>query len=175
MRLVKLLTCGVLLAPGYALADPAYTVEVSHSYVPVKGIERLAVMPITCPKTLECEKLTAQVTKGLSHGTKMAVATPQWTSQVMAKAGIDKLDFETGYILAEALSVDAFSVVDIQEAAMDDKEVKHVKISLKIVSKNGDNLLVANGEAQVKGMFTSIDEVAVLTWEAMMQRSMPKN
>ena len=194
MRPVILLICGALLAPGYALAEtpPDYVTRVDRGYVPVKGVERLAVMPIACPNTLECEKFTAQVTKGLSHGTKMATTTASWIRQVMAQAGIDKLDYETGHILAEALAVDAFAVVDIEQASMDvlgqknislyGKEtivdrphVKHVRMHLKIVGKDGTNLLQASGEGQVQDMFSSLDEVAVKTWELLIQKGLEKN
>jgi len=194
MRFVILLTFGALLAPGYALAEspPDYVTRVDRAFVPVKGVERLAVMPIACPSTLDCGKFTAQVTKGFSHGTKMATTMATWIKQVMEKAGIDKLDFETGQILAEALAVDAFAVVDIEQASMDvvgqknislyGKEtvverpsVKHVRMHLKIVGKDGADLLKASGEGQVQGMFDSLDEVAVKTFDITMEKALAKN
>jgi len=191
MRLVELLACGALLAAGNAAAEstPAYAASVQHSYVPASGIKRLAIVPFACPETLECTEFATHITKRLAKRTKLTITPATRTSEVMTKAGIEKFDYETGYILAEALAVDAFAVVEIQQAQVetlsqkqisqdgkeiqaDGPQVKHVKINLKVVDKGGAQLLAASGESQVRSIFSSLDEVATETFDVVLDKSM---
>jgi hypothetical protein len=190
MRLVDLLACGALLVAGSAAAEtvPAYAATVQHGYVPVAGTQRLAIVPFACPDTLECNDFIAHVTKKLAKRTKLTMTTASRTSQVMVTAGIEKFDHESGYILAEALAVDAFAVVEIQQAVVetqgtkqisldgkdirvDGPQMKNVKISLKLIGKSGAEMLVASGEAHVHSMFSSLDEVAVQAFDTLLDKS----
>jgi len=192
MRLVELLACGALLAAGNAAAESAYTTSVQHRYVPASETKRLAVVPFACPDTLQCDDFTAHVIKRLAKRTKLTITPATRTSEIMTKAGIDKLDYETGYILAEALAVDAFAVVDIRQASIetlsqkqisldskdiqvDGPQVKHVRINLKLVNKGGTELLAASGEGHVRSMFSSLDEVATETFDVVLDKSMAED
>lgn len=149
-------------------------------------------MPFACPETIDCEKFTARVTKSLGKATKLNITPASRTDQVMTAAGIEKLDYEVGYILSEALNVHAFAVVDIEQASIDvtgkkqilldgkqiqidGPQVKHVKLHLKIVGKDGAELLAASGEAQLRSIFASLDDVAEQTFEVILEESLAKH
>jgi hypothetical protein len=190
MRLVELFACGALLAAGNASAE--YTTSVQHSYVPASETKRLAIVPFACPDTLQCDDFAAHMIKRLTKLTKLTITPATRTSEIMTKAGIDKLDYETGYILAEALSVDAFAVVTIQQASIetlsqkqisldgkeiqvDGPQVKHVKLNLKLVNKGGGELLAASGEGHVRSIFSSLDEVATETFDVVLEKSLAED
>jgi len=192
MRLAELLACGALLAAGNASAESPYTASVQHSYVPASETKRLAIVPFACPDTLQCDDFAAHMIKRLAKLTKLTITPATRTGEIMTKAGIDKLDYETGYILAEALAVDAFAVVTIQQAAIetlsqkqisldgkeiqvDGPQVKHVKLNLKLVNKGGGELLAASGEGQVRSIFSSLDEVATETFDVVLEKSLAED
>lgn len=190
MRLVPLFACGVLLAVGNAFAASPrdYDIVVQKNYVRTTGIARVAIVPFACPASLECEDFMARLVKVLAARTKLTITDALRTGKVMTAAGIDRLDVETGYILAESLKVDAFAVLDIQQAEVTGAEpefakmgtdarasstpsVKHVKLALKLVSREGTPLLTASGEAHVSGMFSSLDGVAERTLELALEEA----
>jgi hypothetical protein len=178
MKLVKLLTCGALLVCANAVAQaPPYRATVNRSYAPAQGVHKVAMVPIDCPKTIDCDKFTAHVIKRLTKHTKLTIDTPARTSRVMANAHIEKFDLETGQILAEALAVDAFAVVNIEQAALETQgqaggsEFKHVVIQVKLVSKNGTELLGGSAEGRAQGMFTSLDDVLAEAFDTFLDQS----
>jgi hypothetical protein len=178
MRLVQFLACGALLAAGsvFAASPSGYEAAVQKSYVATNGVVRIAIVPFACPESIECEDLAKRLGKVLSARAKLKVTEVERTSRVMATSGIDKLDTESGYILAEGLKVDAFAVIDIQAEEIDtaDEKVKHVKLNLRLVTKQGAPLLMASGEANASGMFSSLNGVAEKTLDLVLEQSIPE-
>jgi hypothetical protein len=150
-------------------------------------MERVAIIPVACPKVIECNDFEERLTAEFVARTNLKIKTAAVVRTVMTNARIDKLDNETGHILAESLAVDAFLVVKIQEAVIDVAEskpakigmpfgggprnVKHVKLSLQLLTKDGATLLAAIGEAHVTGTFSGLNGVAMHTIEVVLQKA----
>jgi hypothetical protein len=190
MRLRSLIVSAALVAVTPALAASEYMSTVETPYRPSATVKRVLLMPIACPTDLKCDDLEETVTKALGKRTKLEIVAPEQARSVMQSANITKLDVETRYILAESLSVDAFAVLEIHNAGVEQVEgklirlgntevrdaprsIKHVKMVLELATKDSNKLLQVTGEAALESSMRSIDSIAQRTVKEMFDKAFP--
>ncbi|HKQ83288.1 MAG TPA: hypothetical protein VJS42_13930 [Steroidobacteraceae bacterium] len=191
MRLRRLIVVLASVASTSVLAASDYVSTVQTPYTPRADVKRVAMMPITCPPDVDCGDLEERVGELLAKRSKLEILPPAQARDVMQKAGISKLDYETRYILAESLRVDGFATVDIQNAGVEQVEgkvvrlgatevtdaptsVKHVKMVLQLATKDSTTLLQVTGEAALEGSMRSIDGIAERTVKDMFEKAFPE-
>lgn len=192
MQLRRLTIALAILASTSVLAASDYVSTVQTPYTPRADVKRVALLPIVCPADVDCDDLEEEVTKLLSKRSKLEILPPAQAREVMLKANIAKLDYETRYILAESMRVDAFAVVDIQQASVEQIEgkvmklgmtqvtdapvsIKHVKMGLQLSTKDSSVLLQVNGEAALEGSLRSVDGIAERTVKDMVEKGFPED
>lgn len=191
MRLHWLIVASALVAATPVLAASDYVSTVQTPYTPRADVKRVVLMPIVCPHEVDCADLEKLVTELLEKRTKLEIVPPEQARNVMEKANISKLDFETRYILAESLRVDAFAVVDIQQANVEQIEgkvvrlgmaqvtdtpssIKHVKMSLQLGTKDSTVFLQVAGEAVLESSLRSLDGITERTAKDMFEKAIPE-
>lgn len=192
MRLHWLIVALASVASTAVLAAPEYVSTVQKPYAPRADVKRVAMMPIACPQDVDCGDLEETVFELLSERTKLEILPPAQARDVMQKANISKLDYETRYILAESLRVDGFAVLDIQQAGIEQVEgkvvqlggtevtdapttIKHVKASLLLSTKDSSPLLQVDGEAVLESSMRSVDTITERTVKDMFEKALPEN
>lgn len=187
-RLIAL--CALFAASRAFAAEPEYTADVQQAYTPSAQVKRLAVAPVGCPpEGLDCKDLQKELQKLLGKRTQLLIVSADETQLMMERAGITRIDFETRYILAEGMRVDAVATLEVKQANVDLIEgemvkigqaevtegpvkIKHVKLVLEVSGKDGSTLLQASGEGKVQG-FKGLDGVAKHTLETMVEQAIP--
>lgn len=194
MRFHRFAVCFAALAASTALAasGPDYVSTVQRGYTPSAQVKRVAILPVVCPPELECDRLEEEFAELLADRIKLEVVPAQQARDVMERAHIDKLDYETRFILAESLRVDAFATVNVRQASIEKVEskvakvgfvqmpqqqttVKHVKLGLQLESKDGSVLMQTDGEARVEGTMKGLNGVAERTLEVMLDKAVPQD
>lgn len=191
MRLHWLIAAVGMAAVTPVLAASDYVSTVQTPYTPRAEVKRVMLAPIACPPDVDCGDLEKAVAGLLAKHSKLDVLPAEQARAVMTSANISKLDFETRYILAESQRVDAFAVVDLQHAGVEQIEgkvvqlggtevtaapttIKHVKVILDVATKDGTPLLKVTGEAALEGSMRSIDSITERTVKDMFEKAFPE-
>lgn len=183
MRFLHAFICGALLIAGqaHAASAPDHVSKVQRSYVPKADVRQVAVIPVKCPKEVECAEFEEVLSRLVTEKTKLAVTGAAQVRELMQTANIKKVDVEARYILAESLRVDGFILCEIEAAGTDVAEPKMIKmgmsyrhnpervtfakLNLKVMKKDGTELLAGKTEARVGGMFRSVTSVTRVQWK----------
>lgn len=177
--------------PLTSLADTDYSAVVKQPYVRNAAVKRVAVMPVTCPENIDCKGLVERLEKSLRNAGGLEPVSPSEVSSVMRNAQITTINYETRYILAEGLTVDAFAVLEVRQAAVEKGEttyvkmgvakvpqegatIKHVQLALQMVAKDGKALLDATGEAHLTNSLRGLSGIAERVCERMVEEAIPR-
>ncbi len=177
--------------PLTSLADTDYSAVVKQPYVRNAAVKRVAVMPVTCPENIDCKGLVERLEKSLRNAGGLEPVSPLAVSSVMRNAQITTINYETRYILAEGLTVDAFAVLEVRQAAVEKGEttyvkmgvakvpqegatIKHVQLALQMVAKDGKVLLDATGEAHLTNSLRGLSGIAERVCERMVEEAIPR-
>lgn len=192
MRAPMLLAVAVLTAiPAVsALADTDYTAAVKQSYVPATTVKRVAILPPACPENIECDELEKTFAKSMDDAAGLEFVPSAAVRDVMRGAQIATINYETRYILAESLKVDAFATLEVRQAAVEKGEttyvkmgvsklpqdgatIKHVQLALQLVANDGKVLLDATGEAHLTNSMRGLTGIAERVCEHVIEASVP--
>lgn len=193
MRAPMLLAVAVLTAAPVvtALADTDYSATVRQSYVPATAIKRVAILPVACTENIECDELEKKFAKSMRDAAGLELVPSRAVLAVMHSAQIATINYETRYILAESLKVDAFATLEVRQAAVEKGETtyvklgvakipqeaaatKHVQLALQMVASDGTVLLDATGEAHLTNSLRGLNGIAERVCERMIEASMSK-
>ena len=175
-----------------ALADTDYSAAVKQSYAPATAIRRVAILPGACPENIECDDLEKKLAKSMRDATGVELLPSAAVRDVMRSAQIATVDYETRYILAERLTVDAFVTLDVRQAAVEKGEttylkmgvakvpqdgatIKHVQLALQMVASDGRTLLDATGEAHLANSLRGLSGIAERLCEHMIEAAVPRD
>ncbi len=174
-----------------ALADTGYSATVRQSYAPVAAIKRVAILPSMCPDTVECAEVEKEFAKSMRDAAGLEFVPSATVRGVMQDAQIAAINYETRYILAESLKVNAFVTLDVRQAAVEKGEttyvkmgvsklpqegatIKHVQLALQMVANDGKVLLDATGEAHLTNSMRGLTGIAERVCEQMIEASVSK-
>lgn len=192
MRAPILLAVAVLTAtPAVSVLADDYSAAVKQSYTPVAGIKRVAILPTVCPDNIECDELERKFVKSMRAVAGLELVPSASVRDVMRNAQIATINFETRYILAESLTVDAFATLEVRQAAVEKGEttytklgvaklpqeaptIKHVQLALQMVAKDGTVLLDATGEAHLTNSMRGLTGIAERVCQRMVEASVPE-
>jgi hypothetical protein len=192
MRVFQIFTCALFAFTSPSFADPAsdYTATVQRRYIQTDDVKSIAILPYNCPVQLACPDFDRRLRAAIAASTQLVVLETDHARRVMEDAQFDKIDYTTRYILADSLGVDAFAIIEVQEASMQNAEpkmvklgislvpnpdrVKHVKLSLQLVKKDGTSLLGVSGQGRVVGISGDINGVALRTLKVALESGISK-
>ena len=193
MRAPQFLTFALLAAtqPLTVLAESDYSATVKQPFVASAGIKRVAILPATCPDNIECDELEERFAESMRDAAGIEFVPSKEVRSLMQSAQIASLNYETRYILAESLSVNAFATLQVQQAAVEKGEttyvkmgvaklpqegatVKHVQLALQMLASDGKVLLESTGEAHLTNSMRSLTGIAERVCARMIEESVPK-
>jgi hypothetical protein len=193
MRAPLFLAFALLAAthPLMVRAETDYSANVKQPFVTSAGIKRVAILPVACPDNIECDDLEKRFAESMHDATGIEFVPSGEVRSVMQGAQITSLNYETRYILAESLSVNAFATLEVRQAAVEKGEttymkmgvaklpqesaaVKHVQLALQMLASDGKVLLESTGEAHLTNSMRSLTGIAERGCARMIEESVPK-
>ena len=174
-----------------AAEEEGYSAQVKQAYAHDGRIKRVAIMPLVCPDNLDCEEIEEKFSKQLTKATATEVLPSAKVADVMRNAQITTVDFDSRFILAEALTVDAFAILQITQAALEKGEttyvkmgvsklpqeggsMKRVQLAVQLVAKDGKSLLDATGSANLENSVRGLTGIAERTTALVLERAIPE-